>query len=153
VEYGWNKENTFIILLHWMMVYGKKNWKHIHVHVYCGNLDGEVEHLHKHWCYSSFYSLALIQYFASSTVVITIWFANTNPYWVECCLMCFITFLRPFWPTDFDYELLRLPDLEIELTAGVTGQRWVLTFPKHLIPPLVCPRVLQDLYFIRDLWH
>jgi hypothetical protein len=55
--------------------------------------------------------------------------------------MCFITFVKPFWHTDFDYGLLRLPDLEIRLTAGVTSQPRMLTPPRHLIPPLVCSGV------------
>jgi hypothetical protein len=29
--------------------------------------------------------------------------------------MCFITFVTPFWHSDFDYGLLCLPDLEIKL--------------------------------------
>jgi hypothetical protein len=76
----------------------------------------------------------LSQHFANSAVVITIWFANTASYWAECCLMCFITFVKPFWHTDFDYELVRLPDLEIGLTAGVTGHQGMLTPPRHPIP-------------------
>jgi hypothetical protein len=43
--------------------------------------------------------------------------------------------------TDFDYGLLRLPDLEIGLAVGVTGQQGMLTPPSHLILPLVCPGV------------
>jgi hypothetical protein len=86
-------------------------------------------------------SLVLSPHFASSTVVITIWFANITSHWVACCLMCFRTFVKPFWHTDFDYGLLRLPDLEIGLTVGVTFQHGMLTPPRHLIPPLVCPRV------------
>ena len=38
-------------------------------------------------------------------------------------------------------ELLHLPDQDCGLTAGVTGQQGILTPPKHLIPPLVCPGV------------
>jgi hypothetical protein len=83
----------------------------------------------------------LSQHFANSTVVITIWFGKATSHWVECCLMCFITFVRPFWHSDFDYGLLHLPDLKIGLTAGVTGRHGMLTLPRHLIPPLVCPGV------------
>jgi hypothetical protein len=43
------------------------------------------------------------------------------------------------WHTDFDYGAYRLPDLEIGLTAGVTGRQWMLTPPRHLIPRLVYP--------------
>jgi hypothetical protein len=68
-----------------------------------------------------------------STVVITIWYANTTLHWVECCLMCFITFAMPFWHINFDYRLLRLPNLELWLTAGMTGQQGMLT-----TPPILC---------------
>jgi hypothetical protein len=85
---------------------------------------------------------------------ITIWFANTTSHWVECCLMCFIRFVRPFWDTDFDYELLLLPDLEVELMAGVTSREGMLTPPRHLIQRLVFPGVLGfhcGLFNVTDL--
>jgi hypothetical protein len=47
------------------------------------------------------------------------------------------------------------PNLEIGLTAGVTGRQGMLIPPRHLIPPLinsevsVCP--FSDLYFLQDL--
>jgi hypothetical protein len=51
-----------------------------------------------------FYSIVLCQHFAISTVIITIWFANTTLHWVECCLMCFITFVRPFRHTAWFWQ-------------------------------------------------
>ena len=43
--------------------------------------------------------------------------------------------------SQFNYGLLRLPDQDYGLTAGVTVQQGMLTPPRHLIPPLVCPGV------------
>jgi hypothetical protein len=57
--------------------------------------------------------------------------------------------------TDLDYESYRLSNLEIGLTADVTGQHGMFTPPWHLIPPLiytevrVCP--FSDLYFLKNL--
>ena len=62
-------------------------------------------------------------------------------HWVKCCLMCFIAIVKPFFTHWFDYGLFRLPDQDYGLTAGVTGQQGMLTPPRHLIPPLVCPEV------------
>jgi hypothetical protein len=45
------------------------------------------------------------------------------------------------WYIDLDYGSDRLPDLELGLTAGVTGRQVMLTPPRHLIPPLVFPGV------------
>ena len=42
---------------------------------------------------------------------------------------------------NYDYGLLRLPDLNFWLTAGVTGQQGMLTLSRRLIPPLVNPWV------------
>ena len=42
----------------------------------------------------------------------------------------------------FDYGLLRLPDVDYWLKAGVTRQQGMLTPPRHLIPLLVYPGVL-----------
>ena len=61
--------------------------------------------------------------------------------WVECCLMCFIAIVKPFFKHWFDYGLFRLPDQDYGLTADVTGQQGMLTPPRHLIPTLVCPGV------------
>jgi hypothetical protein len=74
----------------------------------------KVGSLHIKWCHRSFYSLILSQHFASSTVVITIWFVHTSSLWVECWLMCFITFVRRF-DTCFDYGILSLVGLEKDL--------------------------------------
>jgi hypothetical protein len=38
------------------------------------------------------------------------------------------------WHTDLDYGSYRLSNVEIRLTAGVTGQQRMLTPPWHLIP-------------------
>jgi hypothetical protein len=55
------------------------------------------------------------------------------------------------WHTDLDYGSYRLSNVEIGLTAGVTGQQGMLTPPWHLIPPLVFPRVRVSLIcFIVD---
>lgn len=56
-------------------------------------------------------------------------------------------------PTAFDYELLRLPNHNIGLTAGVTGQQGVLSPVRHLIPSLVCPGVRICLYFLCNVWN
>jgi hypothetical protein len=57
--------------------------------------------------------------------------------------------------TDFDYGLYRLLDLEIGLTAGVTGAQEMLTPARHLIPPLIYSEIrvrpFFDLYFLQDL--
>jgi hypothetical protein len=41
------------------------------------------------------------------------------------------------WHIDLDYGSYRLSNLEIGLTACVTGQQVMLTSPWHLIPPLI----------------
>jgi hypothetical protein len=40
--------------------------------------------------------------------------------------------------------------VELGLTAGVTGRQGILTPPRHMIPPLVCPegRVCSVLGFV-----
>jgi hypothetical protein len=59
------------------------------------------------------------------------------------------------WHTDLDYGWYRLSNVEIGLTAGVTGQQGMLTPPWHLIPPLIYSEVrvrpFSDLYFLLDL--
>ena len=61
-------------------------------------------------------------------------------------LMCFIAIVKPF-------SMLRLPDQDYGLTAGVTGQQGMLTPPRHLIPPLVCPgSVFAQLLFLYYVW-
>jgi hypothetical protein len=56
------------------------------------------------------------------------------------------------WHTDLDYGSYRFSNVEIGLTAGVTGQQEMLTPPWHLIPPLIYSEVLvrplSDLYFL-----
>jgi hypothetical protein len=58
------------------------------------------------------------------------------------------------WHTDLDYGSYHLPNLEIGLTAGVTGREVMFTPPRHLIPPMVYSEVLvrplSD--YIQDLW-
>jgi hypothetical protein len=60
------------------------------------------------------------------------------------------------WHTDLDYGSYRLSNVEIRLTAGVTGQQRMLNLPWHLIPPLIYSEVrirsFSDLYFLYDLW-
>jgi hypothetical protein len=57
------------------------------------------------------------------------------------------------WHSDLDYSYssYRLSNLEIGLTAGVTGQQGMLTPPCHLISPLIYSEVrvrsFSDLYF------
>ena len=48
-----------------------------------------------------------------------------------------MTMVKPFLYTDFDYGLLRLPDSDYCLTAGVTGQQGMPIPPWHLITPVV----------------
>ena len=55
--------------------------------------------------------------------------------------MCFIQLLDRPRHTDSDHGLLRLPDQDLGLTAGVTGRQEMLTPPRHWIPPLVYPGV------------
>ena len=66
---------------------------------------------------------------------------------VKCC---FKTIVKPFIYIDIDYGLLRLPNVDYWLTAGVTGQHGMLTHPRHLIPPLVYPgdRVCYGVIFV-----
>jgi hypothetical protein len=56
------------------------------------------------------------------------------------------------WHTDLDYGWYRLLNVEIGLTAGVTGQQGMFTSPWHPIPPLIYSEVhvrpLSDLYFL-----
>jgi hypothetical protein len=65
----------------------------------------------------------------------------------------FITFVRPYWHTDFDSGLLHLPDFEIGLTASVTCQQGMLTHPRHLIPPLVFSGVRGSLISTVELFQ
>jgi hypothetical protein len=51
-----------------------------------------------------------------------------------------VSYLLLFWRTNFDCRLLHLPDLEIGPTEVVTGWQGMLPH-RHLIPPLVYPRV------------
>jgi hypothetical protein len=46
--------------------------------------------------------------------------------------------LSPSLHADFDFGLFHLPNLEMGLTAGVSGWQRMVTPPWHLIPPLVC---------------
>jgi hypothetical protein len=69
-------------------------------------------------------------------VVTTILFAHTTFLWATCCLICFIPIVSRSWHTDLDYGSYRLSNVEIGLTADVTGQQGMLTPPWHLIPPL-----------------
>jgi hypothetical protein len=54
--------------------------------------------------------------------------------------------------TDLDNHSYRLSNLEIRLTAGVTGQQGMLIPPWLLIPPLIyseiCVRPFSDLCFL-----
>jgi hypothetical protein len=52
--------------------------------------------------------------------------------------------------TDLDCGSYRLSNLEIQLTAGVTGQQGMLIPPWHLIPPLIYSeaRVTPILWFV-----
>jgi hypothetical protein len=56
------------------------------------------------------------------------------------------------WHTDLDYSSYHLFNVEIRLTAGVTGQQGTPTPPWHLIPPLIYSEVrvhpFSDLYFL-----
>jgi hypothetical protein len=54
--------------------------------------------------------------------------------------------------TDLNYGSYRLPNLEVGLTAGVTGQQGMLTHPRHLILPLLFPEVRVTLVVCR-LFH
>jgi hypothetical protein len=55
--------------------------------------------------------------------------------------VCFIQSLSRSWHTDLNYGPYHLRDLEMGLTADVAGWQGVLTPPRHLIPPLVYPKV------------
>jgi hypothetical protein len=70
--------------------------------------------------------------------------------------MYFIPIVKPVLTTDPDYGSYRLHDLEIVLTAGVTGRQGMFTPPGHLATSLVYPEVhvssFYDLYFLQVLW-
>lgn len=51
------------------------------------------------------------------------------------------------------YELLCLPDYDIEITAGITGQQRMLSHPSHLISRLVCPGVSVILYITCEQYY
>jgi hypothetical protein len=96
----------------------------------------------KSWCHRSFYAVSFtssfLQVFWSlqrSSLPIQPFFGPNSVWCVSC------QSLSHFWVTDLDYGLNRLPELELGLTADVTGRQGMLTPPKHLIPPLVCPEV------------
>jgi hypothetical protein len=87
------------------------------------------------WCHRGFNFLVYRLLSANFMVVTTILFAHTTFRWTTCCLICFIPIVKPFlthWSCPY-----RLSNLEIGLTAGVTGQQGMLTPLWHLIPPVV----------------
>ena len=59
------------------------------------------------------------------------------------------SFFHIHWRSN-PFGLLRLPNVDYWLTAGVTGQHGMLTHPRHLIPSLVYPgdRVCYVLIFV-----
>jgi hypothetical protein len=54
--------------------------------------------------------------------------------------------------SDLYYGSCCLSNLEIGLTAGVSGRQGMLTPPRHLIPPLIYSEIhvhpFSDLYFL-----
>jgi hypothetical protein len=58
-------------------------------------------------------------------------------------LKILVIVVRPFvkQAPDLDYGLYHLPELELWLTAVVTGQQRMLTLPRNLIPSLIYPEV------------
>ena len=69
----------------------------------------------------------------------------------QCWSVGYVSLLTlSFIYIDIDYGLLRLPNVDYWLTAGVTGQHGMLTHPRHLIPSLVYPgdRVCYVLIFV-----
>jgi hypothetical protein len=74
------------------------------------------------WCHRGF-----------NLMVVTTIFAHTTFLWAKCCLICFISIVKRSWQTDL-YGSYHLSNLEIGLTASVTGQQGILTPPWHLIP-------------------
>jgi hypothetical protein len=61
------------------------------------------------------------------------------------------------WYSDLDYGWYRLHEMELGLTAGVTGRLGMYTPPRNLIQLLVYPEIrvalFSNLYFLQDLLH
>ena len=83
----------------------------------------------------TFNSCVWRQHFAISMVDIKIYFVHTI--FIKSNA---VRHVKPFLYTNFGYRFLRLPDLDYWHTVGVICQPGILT-PRHLIPPLVYPRV------------
>jgi hypothetical protein len=91
------------------------------------------------FCYGGFYNLIFRQHFVIVIVVITIWFAITQPSTSPNAVWCYSYFIS--WHSDFGCGLFCLLDPEVGLTVDVTGQQRTLTPPRHLISYLVYPGV------------
>jgi hypothetical protein len=52
------------------------------------------------------------------------------------------------WHTDLDYGSYNLTNLEIGLTANMTGRQGMLNTPRYLITPLIFPGVHVGLILI-----
>lgn len=53
---------------------------------------------------------------------------------MKCCLTCLKPFLMPASYIDFHYGLLRLPNVDREITSVVIGQQEMSTHPRLMIP-------------------
>jgi hypothetical protein len=55
-----------------------------------------VNLLTKSWCHKGFTCLAYRQLFANFRIVTTILFTDKTFLWTKCCLICFVTIVKPF---------------------------------------------------------
>jgi hypothetical protein len=63
--------------------------------------------------------------------LITLWYLS---HFINLCLICFISIFKLFLAHDFGRGLLRLRDLKIDFTAGVTSRYGMLTSTEVLGP-------------------
>jgi hypothetical protein len=70
---------------------------------------------------------------ANFMVVTTISFTHTTFLWATCCLICFITIVKPFLTLILTTVHTFYLNLEKGLTAGVIDRQGMLNPPWHLI--------------------
>jgi hypothetical protein len=93
---------------------------------------------------------------ASLMVVTTIYFAHTIFLWATCCLICFISIVKPLLTHWSWLRFVSFIWYGNRAHGGVTSGQEMLTPPRHLIPLLIYSEVrvcsFSDLYFLLDLW-
>jgi hypothetical protein len=116
---------TYVVIfqLHLHMVFISRSWFGL-LELVQDMISFEFESVNwrTSWCHRGFNCLVCRQLSANFTVVTINLFAYTNCRWATHCLICFIPIVNHSWHTDLDYGSYRLTNLQVRLTAGVTGR-------------------------------